>query len=153
MLTLALKSTTIEALRLRMAQYPTVTRKHLQKGIEGATIAVHKQAVRGNVPWKTGTLVKTMSYSVNRLGLVGLVFPTRSYAIYVHEGTRPHVIMPVNKMALYWNGAPHPMRAVHHPGSKAQPFLKVMAEKGLPEVEKIFLKSLDNINQEIIRGL
>lgn len=31
--------------------------------------------------------------------------------------TRPHVIRPKNKKALFWAGASHPARAVQHPGS------------------------------------
>jgi len=65
------------------------------------------------------------------------------YALYVEMGTKPHVIRPrglgtyVNisssgatvtggsgKKALYWPGARHPVKEVHHPGTRAQPFLR-----------------------------
>jgi len=40
--------------------------------------------------------------------------------------TRPHDIRPRNKRALYWEGAAHPVRIVHHPGSRIpeRPFIR-----------------------------
>ena len=40
--------------------------------------------------------------------------------------TRPHDIRPRNKKALYWEGAAHPVKVVHHPGSRipARPFIQ-----------------------------
>jgi hypothetical protein len=45
------------------------------------------------------------------------------YAKYVIGGTRPHDIYPRDKQALFWAGAEHPVRIVHHPGTKPNPFL------------------------------
>lgn len=48
------------------------------------------------------------------------------YAVYVHEGTRPHIILPVKAQALRWYDASHnPVFAsiVHHPGTKPHRFL------------------------------
>jgi hypothetical protein len=45
------------------------------------------------------------------------------YAKYVTQGTRPHVIYPRDKQALFWAGAAHPVRMVHHPGTKPNPFI------------------------------
>ena len=45
------------------------------------------------------------------------------YAKYVTEGTRPHMIYPRDKEALFWAGAQHPVRAVHHPGTRPNPFI------------------------------
>lgn len=40
-------------------------------------------------------------------------------AIHEYGGvTRPHDIRPVNAGALWWEGAAHPVKLVHHPGSK-----------------------------------
>lgn len=46
------------------------------------------------------------------------------YAAYVELGTRPHVIRPNNKKALHWPTARHPVKVVHHPGTRAQPYLR-----------------------------
>ena len=38
-----------------------------------------------------------------------------NYAAAVEYGTSPHVIKPVNKKALFWPGARHPVAQVNHP--------------------------------------
>lgn len=43
-------------------------------------------------------------------------------AAFVIEGTSPHPIDPVNKKALMWPGAAHPVRHVNHPGTQPNPF-------------------------------
>ena len=47
------------------------------------------------------------------------------YAIYVHEGTQPHFIFPVNKRFLSWVTPEGRVfaRAVAHPGYRGNPFL------------------------------
>lgn len=46
-----------------------------------------------------------------------------NYATYVVNGTRPHMIYPRAKRALFWPGADHPVRSVQHPGTKPNPFM------------------------------
>lgn len=46
-----------------------------------------------------------------------------NYAADVEYGTAPHVIRPVNRKALWWPGAAHPVASVNHPGTHAQPFM------------------------------
>ncbi|MCD3202802.1 hypothetical protein G8V05_05165 [Clostridium botulinum C/D] len=40
------------------------------------------------------------------------------YGSILEEGSEPHVIRPKNKKALYWKGAAHPVKEIHHPGTK-----------------------------------
>lgn len=44
------------------------------------------------------------------------------YAIFVHEGTGPHIIRAKNGKALSFNGIL--VKSVHHPGTKATKFLE-----------------------------
>lgn len=46
------------------------------------------------------------------------------YALYVHEGTAPHLIVASGARALAWPGMAHPVRAVHHPGTRAYKYLE-----------------------------
>ncbi|BDR81024.1 hypothetical protein [Clostridium tetani] len=58
----------------------------------------------------------------------GVESENNSYSIYLshgveygeilEEGSKPHVIIPKNKRALYWKGAAHPVKKVNHPGTK-----------------------------------
>lgn len=46
------------------------------------------------------------------------------YAIAVHEGMAPRTITPVNKQALYWPGAAHPVKSVNHPGFAGRKYIE-----------------------------
>lgn len=53
------------------------------------------------------------------------------YASFVHEGTAPHTIRPVNAKALRFTVGKKVVFAasVNHPGTKARPFLRMAAEE------------------------
>lgn len=54
-----------------------------------------------------------------------LIYSDKNYAPHLEYGTRPHVIRPKTKKALFWEGAEHPVKVVHHPGTKEYaPFRK-----------------------------
>lgn len=74
-------------------------------------------------PKDTGRLSQSITWkiTVSGLGLDAIVGTNVEYAVYVHEGTRPHVIE--GKPWLYWKGAAHPVRRVNHPGTRAHRFL------------------------------
>lgn len=60
------------------------------------------------------------------------------YAVYVHEGTRAHVIEPVKRKALWFEtrgGTFRFARGVEHPGTKADRFLYESAERNRARVE------------------
>lgn len=40
------------------------------------------------------------------------------YGGILEDGSPPHEIRPKNKKALYWKGAAHPVKVVHHPGTQ-----------------------------------
>lgn len=86
------------------------------------------------VPRKTGNLQRSIH--------AGLLTDTTAeikagarYAVFVEKGTKPHIIRPKNRKALRWpNSRRLSGRArsgsgfsfatiVHHPGTRAQPFL------------------------------
>jgi hypothetical protein len=57
------------------------------------------------------------------------------YAIYVIKGTKPHDIYPVNAKALYWPGAEHPVKVVHHPGTEANDYFTTGVENARPAID------------------
>lgn len=78
-------------------------------------------------PVDTGALKESIEHHLEDCDLI--VSATggaggRTYAAYVELGTEPHVILPKHKRALFWEGAPHPVGKVNHPGTRAQPFLR-----------------------------
>lgn len=47
-----------------------------------------------------------------------------NYARAYYLGSRPHLILPKAKKALFWKGASHPVRSVRHPGTKPHPVIE-----------------------------
>ncbi|MCX4750902.1 HK97 gp10 family phage protein [Kitasatospora sp. NBC_01287] len=78
-------------------------------------------------PERTGALQESIEHHLEDGDLI--VSATggddgRTYAAYVELGTRPHVILPRDRRALFWPGAGHPVGKVDHPGTRPQPFLR-----------------------------
>lgn len=72
--------------------------------------------------------------------LWGEVFSTAKYAVYVHEGTRPHLIQVVKKRVLANTRTGQIFgKRVNHPGTLANPFF-------LKAVEACKEKIQDNFN-------
>lgn len=65
-----------------------------------------------------------------------MVGPTASYAPFVEFPTRPHTIRAKNKRALSFmvDGKRVTVREVHHPGTKAQPFVRPAFERWVDSV-------------------
>lgn len=73
-------------------------------------------------PFRWGDLRYSLTYEIS--GLKGLMYPMALHSIFVILGTKEHEIRPVNKMALYWIGAKHPVMKVQHPGTKPNDFIQ-----------------------------
>lgn len=73
-------------------------------------------------PVDTGVLKDSIEHEVD--GMTARIGSNVSYALYVEEGTSPHIIRAKNGGALFWPGAAHPVAVVHHPGTRAEPYLK-----------------------------
>src|SRR5438045_9414987 len=112
----------LEKLVAKLQQSPSIAAPILQRALSASGAVLAKHTVKGVVPWRTGFL--TQSFRAELTAGMLRWFPTASYAPYVEFGTKPHVILPKDKKALYWPGAEHPVRRVNHPGTKPKPFLE-----------------------------
>lgn len=96
---------------------------------------------------KSGALVQSIRVaSVSNDSVV--VGTDRPYAAFHQWGTKPYVIRPTLKKALFWSGAGHPVKKVDHPGLPARPFLPFyksgkMIPKAQERVMKTILKKLE----------
>lgn len=83
-----------------------------------------------NTPKRTGRTASTVAASISGGGSrVTGVFGSDSQVFeYLERGTRPHIIRPRFKQALFWPGAEHPVRVVHHPGTAPQHILERSAQ-------------------------
>ena len=71
---------------------------------------------------KTGTDIGGKVVTDRRVEL--LVGTNAENAKRLEYGTEPHIIVPKDKKALFWKGAEHPVKKVHHPGTRPYPFLR-----------------------------
>ena len=67
------------------------------------------------------------------------------YAEWVNDGTRPYTITPTNKKALYWEGADHPVKVVHHPGIKARHFVEDSLADVNGRLDGYFLRAISEV--------
>ncbi len=74
------------------------------------------------------SIVKRSVYEGRELGV--RIVAAQPYALYVHEGTKPHIIRARNKpfLVFFWPNGPtgahvYKMKQVNHPGYKGNKFL------------------------------
>ncbi|GIW70324.1 MAG: hypothetical protein KatS3mg101_1071 [Patescibacteria group bacterium] len=140
----------LKELQRALRDYQKISEPILQKAVVASQAVFAKYTLKNDpVPYRTGFLLQSFRFATGRL--IAKWFPTVHYAIYVHEGTRPHEIYPKNKKALYWEGAEHPVKRVNHPGTKANPFMEKIAKKATPDINKLFIQALDIINREVAK--
>ncbi len=75
------------------------------------------------------------------------------YAIYVHEGTAPHVItVKVKKVLANTKMGKIFGRVVHHPGSPPNKFIPRIIAKSQGEINAGFMSALNFIAQDLARN-
>lgn len=92
-------------------------------------------------PKRTGHLAASIHYTKST-GKQGISFTTESkvkHAIWMEEGTRPHIIRPKKRggvLAFYWPkvGRDVALRHVMHPGTKGHHFM----QRGLEAAMRLF---------------
>ena len=74
-----------------------------------------------------------------------IVYNDIAYALYVHEGTKSHLIKPKEKKGLFWKGAKHPVKWVRHPWTKANSFFTRALENSQSRIQKRFSEIINTL--------
>jgi hypothetical protein len=119
----------------------------ISKAIAQSADILAKYTVPGIVPYKTGFLIQTFQREVS--DMTARWFPTRAYAPFVEFGTPPHIILPINKKALFWKGATNPVKSVHHPGTRPNPFMERIMTNAKDDIQQTFKQVLSAIGEQI----
>ena len=143
MITFNVQINNLAALREKFAAAPVITTGALQEAILVVPEILASVTVPPIVPYRTGQLAQTFFSTVN--AFTATWGPTVNYAAAVEFGTKPHKIVPVNKKALFWQGAKHPVRSVNHPGSRANPYMERIIEQASPLINDVFDQALASI--------
>jgi hypothetical protein len=112
-----------------------MSKSNIYQAMHRSVLTVEAASKR-EAPVRTGNLRRTITSRVEQGGNRGVIGTNASYARPVHEGSRPHIIMPRYKKALYARGWAHPVRVVHHPGNKPNRFMVRAAESSRSAVER-----------------
>lgn len=72
-----------------------------------------------------------------------LVKASAKHAIYIEEGTRPHIIKAKNAKALRFFSGDKPVfvKQVNHPGTKASPFMEPALSDNIPD----FVRGIEEV--------
>lgn len=123
-----------------------------QAMVQGAytTMARVEREAKQLVPTKTGNLktsihADTLSDGAYCSAGGGNGLKDVRYAAWVELGTPPHEIRPLNKKALFWKGAAHPVMVVHHPGTKPHPYFVPAVEYAMPFAETDMKEAVDKL--------
>ena len=112
-----------QAVRLQMQRLARAPFKALAQTAEDVEELAEAGAAKHN---KTGALVRSLYLRRIADGFeVGHDLQHAPHAVFVHWGTKPHVIRPKNKKTLRWpsGGAFSFARSARHPGYKGDPWL------------------------------
>lgn len=105
---------------------------------EEAPVGQDQVSWSGELLHRGGTLQRSLVYRRRSqgTGIYGV-----AYADFVVGGTAPHVIVPLRKRALWWQGAAHPVRAVSHPGTAPNDFPQRAVTRAKPHLEVLMLEN------------
>jgi hypothetical protein len=138
----------LPALQAALAVYPAIAAPIIQSAVVGSQALLAKYTTASTVPVLTGYLVQNWGFEVGQY--TARWYPKASYAPYVEFGTAPHTIVPVNARVL---ANPRTGQIfgtiVHHPGTKANPFMERIVAAAQPDVDSLFVQALDKITAQV----
>lgn len=132
-----------------------VITKYPYETIVEVTDDIYENAKTNILPhWISGRMANNLDMRVNRSDLSGEVFihdkgmmkewkgKKVNYALFVHFGSKPHVILPKKKKALRWAGLGAFVFAgrVNHSGYKGDPFMTNASQETFKNLDKIFTR-------------
>lgn len=136
-----------------------VFERRLRQAVKSSTFMVQEEAQATHAfTSRTASLERAVEAKFNfdngaNVGTVYIDEYAAPYGPFVHNGTRPHVIKPKRKRYLRWapiagNGFLF-AKEVHHPGTKADPFLYEALERKRGDVFSIFAKATNTALKDI----
>lgn len=123
------------------------TEEGLARVIGALAAETHREALNGaDAHTKTGALFRAVRNVPIAGGRAVIIDETIApHGLFVHFGTRPHIIKPSKKKALRWVGGDGLYQfagKVRHPGYAGDPFLFNAADKALSRFDAIVRRAL-----------
>lgn len=121
---------------IRVARQLTGLMPDVKRPAMSRVVIAGEGIMKHEAPVKRGALRRSITSRVERGGDRGVIGTNINYARAVNDGSRPHIIKPKRAKALFWRGALHPVRVVHHPGSKGVQFVERTRDRLRPVAER-----------------
>lgn len=122
------------------------TEEGLARVLGALAAETHREALNGaDSHTKTGALFRAVRNVPIAGGRAVIIDESIApHGLFVHFGTRPHIIKPSKKKALRWAGGGvfHFAQKVRHPGYAGDPFLFDAADKALSRFDSIVRRAL-----------
>jgi hypothetical protein len=135
-------------LQKALAEYPAISTPIIQNAVVAAQAILAKFTTAATVPVKTGYLVQNWAFEIGNL--TARWYPRASYAPFVEFGTGPHIIKAINKRVLANTQTGQVFGpVVHHPGTKANPFMERIVAASVPDIESLFAQALEKVTAQI----
>ena len=131
-----------------------IDKKHIEAFLFRVASGIVNDA-KDLAPYATGNLEKDIQVWDDNISNLEIEIGNSKlapYAIFVHEGTKPHEIRPKNKQALKTPfGA---RKKVNHPGTKANPYLKKAVDNYnfKPALDDLGNKICEDVFENIKKG-
>jgi hypothetical protein len=151
--TFTITVTGLAALTTAFQNYPAISLPYLQQALAKSWLVLAQNTTTATVPFRTGFLLQSFGGTVD--GLTATWGPDvrykTSYSRFVQFGTGPHIIEPKDAKALYWPGAQHPVKIVHHPGTKANDYMGRIVRASEDDINEQFASALEQIASAIAK--
>jgi len=139
----------IKKVQEMFSSFPDNIRNYLRRASEKSAFKIEGEAKK-RTPVDTGRLRSSIASSLGIVGNIGAVVSTNvNYAVYVHEGTRPH-FPPASSLETWAKrhntNAMTVAKAIARRGTKAHPFMKEGAEASERDIAIYF-------EDEVTKGL
>jgi HK97 gp10 family phage protein len=155
MISITIESAEMNKFFNQMKKFSEKKQAEIKKEVARTTYAIEGEA-KLNAPVDRGLLRNRITSTIRNNEITGRVEVKSNYGVFVHEGTKPHLIQPRNKKILAWSPRKFSAKGrkiktniifaklVNHPGTKANPFLR----KAVDKENKTYINNLTKILSE-----
>lgn len=148
----SVKIQNLKEVQAALKKSPKIVSKHINKAIDRSITRIMEEG-KINSPSGFGHQLKT-NWEKRVSTLRGETYPNVNYAIYVHEGTRPHwtSVKNLEGWARVKGVNPYAVqRSIAMKGTKANPFLRKAVDSVEGEINNIFKDRLSDALEEVAR--
>jgi HK97 gp10 family phage protein len=148
MIEIEFKLDALDKLKEALRRAPARTVDEIGKAVQKSALIIQSNAIREapvNKQTGGGNLRQNIRTSL-KSKLRAEVISKAPYSGYVEYGTAPHIIVPVNKKALANTRTGQFFgKVVHHPGTKANPYMHRALEKSRNKINEFFRNAVENV--------